>query len=120
RSLVHAEDRARVATRLGKVISEGGDYYDEFRIVHPNGEVHWLAARGQLVRGPEGEPSRLVGVHLDITERRQAEELLREADRKKNAFLAMLAHELRNPLGAISNDVHLIRMPHVSSDDRRW
>src|SRR5690606_16298683 len=63
---------------------------------------------------------RLVGVHLDITERRQAEELLREADRKKNEFLAMLAHELRNPLGAISNAVHLIRMPHVSSDDRRW
>ena len=45
----------------------------------------------------------------DVTERKRAEEALREADRRKNEFLAMLSHELRNPLAPIRNGLHILR-----------
>ena len=50
----------------------------------------------------------------DITERKKAEEALMEADRRKNEFLAILAHELRNPLAPISNAVALLRKPRTT------
>src|SRR5262249_14446049 len=50
------------------------------------------------------------GVLLDVTDRKRAEEALREADRRKDDFLAMLAHELRNPLAPISNAVQIMRL----------
>ncbi len=59
-------------------------------------------ASGQLVGA--------INMLVDITERKQMEEALREADRRKNEFLAMLAHELRNPLAPIRNSLHLLRM----------
>ncbi|APW61959.1 ATP-binding protein [Paludisphaera borealis] len=55
----------------------------------------------------------------DVTERRQAEEALREADRRKDEFLAMLAHELRNPLAAVSNAVQLA-LRASDADSRAW
>ena len=50
------------------------------------------------------------GVSIDITERKQAEQALRLADQRKDEFLAMLAHELRNPLAPITNSVHILRL----------
>jgi signal transduction histidine kinase/CheY-like chemotaxis protein len=58
-----------------------------------------------------GEPSRVAILFHDITERKRAEEALRDADRRKDEFLATLAHELRNPLAPISNAVQLMRRP---------
>jgi signal transduction histidine kinase len=51
----------------------------------------------------------LIAVSVDITKRKRAEEALREADRRKDEFIAMLGHELRNPLGIIGNAVQLLR-----------
>ncbi len=69
----------------------------------------WLAATvGFIGRTPPGRPQFSFVVE-DVTDRRRAEQALREADRRKDEFLAMLAHELRNPLAAISNAVQLSR-----------
>ena len=57
-----------------------------------------------------------MGCSLDITERKQVEELLREMDQRKNQFLATLAHELRNPLAPISNGLHILQMPGVDEE----
>ncbi len=57
---------------------------------------------------------------LDITDRKRSEESLREADRRKDEFLAMLAHELRNPLSALSNALCLFRSPEMTEEDREW
>ncbi len=57
---------------------------------------------------------------LDISERKRAEAALREADRRKDEFLAMLAHELRNPLSALGNALRVIRTPGVTDVDREW
>ena len=62
-----------------------------------------------MVRDGGGRPAYLVGACTDITERKRAEEALREADRRKDEFLATLAHELRNPLAPIRNALHLMK-----------
>jgi PAS domain S-box-containing protein len=73
------------------------------------GGPRWLAATvGFIARTPLGHPQFSFVVE-DVTDRRRAEQALREADRRKDEFLAMLAHELRNPLSAISNAVQLSR-----------
>ncbi len=59
---------------------------------------------------PEGPHELILLAVEDITDRKRAERELREADRRKDEFLAMLAHELRNPLAPIRNALHLIRL----------
>src|SRR5262249_29537211 len=61
-------------------------------------------------RDSEGKPSSIVSVVEDITERKRAENAIQEADRRKDEFLAILAHELRNPLAPISNSLHILRL----------
>src|SRR5262249_40268917 len=68
----------------------------------------------------ENRPVQLLAVSRDVTEHKQMEAKLRAADRRKDEFLAMLAHELRNPLSAISTAAHLARHHHLSDEDRRW
>ena len=63
-----------------------------------DGQVRWLQGAGVVQRDAAGRAVQFVGVSIDITARRRAQQALLEADRRKDEFLAMLAHELRNPL----------------------
>jgi PAS domain S-box-containing protein len=117
--LIHAEDRQQWWERLQASLS-GDTYYDEVRIVRPDGAVRWLESRGRMIRDLSGESQRLVGVSLDITERKSTEEALRLADRRKDEFMAMLAHELRNPLAAMSNALRLRRRGSLAAQDGAW
>jgi signal transduction histidine kinase len=83
----------------------------EVRVLRSDGSTRWLSwvGRTHFETGPGGRmPIRQVGAVVDITERRHAEAKLREEDRKKDEFLAMLSHELRNPLAAIRSSVHVL------------
>jgi PAS domain S-box-containing protein len=115
---IHPEDRERVLSTIARIVEECTDYDVTYRIIRPDGEVRWLEAYGKLLCDPSGVPQRLVGVCTDITDRRKAEEQLREtllalrdADQRKDQFLAMLAHELRNPLGPVLNATYLLGSP---------
>jgi PAS domain S-box-containing protein len=117
--LVHPEDRAVVDEAIQRAVRDDTIYDIEFRNLWPDGTIHWMAARGIVMRDERGRPLRMLGVGLDVTERRRlAEELrqradeLAESDRRKDEFLAMLAHELRNPLAPLSTALHLL-----SNDD---
>ena len=79
-------------------------------MIWPDGSVHWLEARANVLKGNDGKPSRFVGVNMDVTERKRVEEALKEAGRRKDEFLATLGHELRNPLAPIRNSLHLLRL----------
>ncbi len=70
----------------------------------------WLFHRSEVKRFADGRPF-MTSMAIDITERERAEAALREADRRKDEFLAMLAHELRNPLAPIRNAVQLLKTP---------
>ena len=69
------------------------------------------------VLGPDGEVEIIAGTTRDVTERKQSEEALREADRRKDEFLAMLSHELRNPLAPIRNSIYILRHTATDSDE---
>ena len=76
--LVHCDDRANVI-RLGEQALETGEPVEgEWRVVWPDGSVHWLAARCQAFKDEAGKPLRMVGVNIDITERKRAEVALRQ------------------------------------------
>ena len=62
------------------------------------------------VLGADGEVEAVAGTTRDVTDRKAMEEALREADRKKDEFIALLAHELRNPLAPIRNGLQVIRL----------
>src|SRR5262249_52512617 len=119
-ALVHREDLPRVTTAIERAVEQGSPYEIEFRIVRPSGEVRWIATSGRVLYDAAGKPVRMLGATLDTTERTQAEEALREADRRKDEFLAMLGHELRNPLAPIQNALHILRQGAADGAQRLW
>jgi PAS domain S-box-containing protein len=68
-----------------------------FRIVTPTGAQRWIEGAARFSYDDNGKPLRMVGVNVDVTDRTEATNALRAADRRKSEFLAMLSHELRNP-----------------------
>lgn len=105
---IHPDDRNRVVEALEDARRHQLPYKLEYRVIRAdNADVRWISSFGRFrVAATE----RFVGVMFDNTERRRAEEALKEADRRKDEFLALLAHELRNPLGPIRNASHLLRI----------
>jgi PAS domain S-box-containing protein len=83
------------------------------------GIVHHSIVSKFPVFGPDGTVSMVGGMAIDITDRLRAEEALKEADRRKDEFLAILAHELRNPLAPIQNALSVLGHPHADADSVR-
>ncbi|MCS0627782.1 PAS domain S-box protein [Telluria mixta] len=88
-----------------------GAFTQRMQAVVKDGSRHWFESHASPWHSGDGEHRGYVGISLDITGAVQAEEALKEADRRKDEFLATLAHELRNPLAPISNAVQLMRRP---------
>ncbi len=109
-SLIEPEDRLRLSSAIEAALAKREDYVLEFRFRHARtGEWRWMEARGRAQYDAAGKPTMLYGLGIDITDRVHAVEALREADRRKDEFLATLAHELRNPLAPISSGLHIMR-----------
>jgi PAS domain S-box-containing protein len=110
---IHPDDRDRVRADFEEALQGVAPLSTEFRVVHPDGTVRWLNDQGALVHDDAGVPRFMTGACVDITERKEAELRLQRTDRAKNVFLAMLAHELRNPMAAISNSVAVLQIDSV-------
>ena len=76
---VHPDDRAALRENRARAIRDQTDAISEFRILSPNGAVHWVQAHGRVVYDTDGKPLRVLGVNADITHRKSLEEQLREA-----------------------------------------
>jgi PAS domain S-box-containing protein len=125
---VHPDDRPRIteAIALATRADHPAPYAVEYRVIHPDGTVHWVFAKGRANFEDVAGERRLVsfdGTVADITARHQSEDDLRkfaadlsEADRHKDEFLATLAHELRNPLAPIRNGLQLMRLSHYTRE----
>ena len=112
---VHPEDQERVRTAVLENQSRGEQTDKEYRVVRPDGSIRWVRDRAFPVKDAAGRFYRLVGIIDDFTERKHAEEALQEADRRKDEFLAILAHELRNPLAPLLHGLQIMRL---EADDR--
>ena len=121
RSRVHPEDLEQVESELARSQDTQSLYSQEYRIIRADtGAVRWLRVLGRFLYDESGVPVRSVGVLFDDTDRKAAEIALREADRRKDVFLATLAHELRNPLAPIRNAAQMLASPKLESEQLKW
>ena len=107
---LHPEDRESTRRALQRALDEQSDFSAEYRVVLPGGRHRWIAANGRVEKVPRGKTVRMLGVCMDVTRRREAdEEILRQRSELAHAsrlsvvgeLTASIAHELNQPLGAI-------------------
>ena len=124
---VHPEDRQRIQAKAEEAAQQNQDYVeDEFRIVRPDGSVIWVSSRARLHRDEEGKVVRMTGVNMDVTERKRAEDALRQSEARLKAlveaqkrFVADASHELRAPLTAIQGNLEILtRFKNMKPKDR--
>jgi len=125
-NLIHAADRVRVSDTIASALRENRPYLVEYRLLHADGSTRWLWENGTSVRNEAGEPYWLDGVILDITERRQMEEALREAKEKaeqaaaaRASFVANMSHEIRTPMNSILGFTDVLLDGELAPDQRR-
>ena len=112
-ALVHPHDRATVDAKIDDHLESRADTYDaQYRVRSAHGRWHDFIDRGRVVlRSPTGQPLRLLGIFADVTDRRHAEESLRQAETMSTMgrLAARIAHEINNPLAGIQNSFLLIK-----------
>jgi PAS domain S-box-containing protein len=110
---VHPDDRESYLNAYKRAFAAQTRFSAEFRFRRRDGEYRWMRSEATPRFGDDGEFQGHVGATVDITERRHAEEGLRVADRQKDEFLAMIAHELRNPLAPIRNASEVLALRYA-------
>jgi PAS domain S-box-containing protein len=131
--LVHPDDREVAQARYEDALAAGVPWSSEYRVVRPDGSTVWVHDEASLLMDERGRPRLVQGVMFDITERRLAEQALRESEQRereaadrlraldemKNTFLAAVSHELRSPLTSILGlSLTLERHDALSPGDR--
>jgi len=115
---VHVDDREVLKNAHEDALKRLGSYQVIIRFNRPdNGKQIWVESRGRVLHDFHQKPTCIRGVTVDVTERHQAELELMANNRRKDEFLAMLAHELRNPLAPITTAAEMLRI--LSHDDPR-
>lgn len=130
---MHPDDWRVVEATIGRALQTKSEYHAVYRFTRPDGVQRWAEAFGNLVLSATGEPEKLAGVCMDITDRKRAEEeyqqLLRSehaaraeaeaANRTKDEFLATLSHELRTPLNAVVGWAGMLSTGKLDDDNAR-
>jgi PAS domain S-box-containing protein len=113
---IHPEDVQGAQSAWSASVASGEPYETTFRVRHRSGEYRWTLARAVPLRDEAQQIVKWVGTNTDIHEKVIGEQELRDAHRRKDEFLAMLAHELRNPLVPIGAGAEMLAM--AKSDDK--
>jgi PAS domain S-box-containing protein len=114
---VHPDDLAESVQAWETAVATGGPFQCEQRFRRIDGEYRWHLSRATAMKDEAGEVLLWIGSNTDIHEQRESANELRRladelscADRRKDEFIALLAHELRNPLAPISNALQIVRL----------
>lgn len=103
------DDAAEVMRRIQPALAGTGEYNAEFRVIWPDGSVHWTQAFGKPVLSPQGVPVRIVGFNIDVSERKIADQALIRTEKLAavGRLASSIAHEINNPLEAVTNLLYL-------------
>lgn len=107
--VLHPDDREPTNDAVQRSLTQKAEFDTEYRAVWPDGNIHWIAAKGRAFYAPDGRVLRLVGIVLDIDARKQVENARQELDRQKDDFLIIAGHELRTPLTSIKGYTQLLQ-----------
>lgn len=109
-TFVHPDDIPVLREASANAEEDGKDYHLQYRILWPDGSLHWIDSLAKCQRDSQGKLIRIVGVMADVTSRRQADEALLRAEKLAVAgrLAASVAHEINNPLEAVANLLYLI------------
>jgi PAS domain S-box-containing protein len=117
---IHPEDRARVQADLEHAL--GTEFFQStFRVVGNDGEIFWISGQARLMQNVQGE-SYFAGFSLDITSQKRAEEALRKTEKLAVAgrLAATIAHEINNPLEAVTNLLYILRTSNIDEQSRQY
>lgn len=121
KQIVHPEDKDEANARVEQALSSSTNmtYSNEFRCRCKDGTWRWIRAEGEIVeRAPDGSPKRMIGVHVDIQDLREAMRRAHAASKEKSEFLANMSHEIRTPMTSILGYADLLEestreLPHL-------
>jgi PAS domain S-box-containing protein len=117
---LHPDDIDDTMAAWKECARTGNSWYREHRVLGLDGRYHSILAQGVPIRDSTGHIQRWAGINLDISRLKNTERALLEADRRKDEFLATLAHELRNPLAPIRNAVRILDSDAADERQRKW
>jgi PAS domain S-box-containing protein len=118
--VLHPDDAAATAAAWLECMRFGRVWYREHRVLGVDGRYHPILAQGVPIKDEGGAITGWAGINLDISQLKATEEALRDADRRKDEFLATLAHELRNPLAPIRHAVKLLETKSADDNQQKW
>lgn len=119
-NLLHPDDSEKTVAAWKECVKNGGVWDREHRFKGVDGQWHYVLARGVPVRDDAGTIKGWAGINLDISRLKQAEQQLQDTDRRKDEFLAILAHELRNPLAPVRNALLILRSKNANDSELEW
>ncbi len=110
RKALHPDDLSRGDQEVNDAIAGIKPFNTEFRVVWPNGEIHYIKAVAKVYRDEKGAPVRMLGINMDITERKAYEEELKRSNADLEQFSYAVSHDMRQPLRMISSYLQLLEL----------